>query len=178
MIQASRIEKICHNKNRQSDFVNKYENEKKNISEKDQFHMAMQLLQCAYNNEIKKTNEKDIEQVKYKWMHRMEYIKDLWNETLKNKYDVIMAKINMMDIWNTHVEKKNVPVTLSNSNKMDKSEDIWYVPVTSSSEEDIWNDSNKEQNVSVISSLREHIISSFSDIQDDIVFGSEGVQHI
>ena len=102
LLQRSKAQRDKQSANKLNDFISKYENEKKDISEKDQFYMVMQLLECAYNVELKKTPEERVDKVKLRWRRRKRYVIDVWNSTLLNKYNTVMAQITMMNIWDAH----------------------------------------------------------------------------
>lgn len=106
MIEDNKMEKRVDNETELKGFVEKHECDKKGISEKDQYFMVMQLLQCAYDAEIKKTNEESRQLVEHRWKLIRKYIKDLWDITLYNKYQVVMARVTTLNIWG--VAKKNV----------------------------------------------------------------------
>jgi hypothetical protein len=86
-------------------FVSIHEYNKKGISENDQFHMVMALLNCAYQNEInsafsKNKTSDEINQIKEKWKYRRMYIKNVWDYALIDKYQTVMREISIMSIWN------------------------------------------------------------------------------
>lgn len=79
-------------------FVNDIEQEKKKISDKDKYHMLMQLIESARKFEISKLGETDL--IKYKWNMIKNNVNKLWN-TIEDgdKYQIIIGKLTYMNIW-------------------------------------------------------------------------------
>jgi hypothetical protein len=117
ILEKNKAEIIIENKNNLKHFVDNHEHEKKKISENDQFHMLMQLIESGHISEINKLDEnerKDGEYlylIKYKLLKK--YVKTLWKTThSENKYQTIMTKITIVNIWNPSFSQEKLDDSL------------------------------------------------------------------